>query len=39
MFLLVAIAVLALVGIVLSVRAVISDGPQRVKTRDNLLAR
>jgi hypothetical protein len=39
MFLLIILATAALVGIVFTLRAVITDGPQRVKTRDNMLAR
>ncbi len=39
MFLLLVLAVAALVGIAFTVRAVITDGPQRVQTRDNMLAR
>jgi hypothetical protein len=39
MFLLLLLAVSALVGIAFSVRAVISDGPQRVHTRSTQLTR
>jgi hypothetical protein len=39
MFLLLVIAASALVGIVFTVRAVITDGPQRVQTRANLIGR
>jgi hypothetical protein len=39
MFLLLLLAASAVVGITFSVRAVISDGPQRVPTRDSQLIR
>ena len=39
MVMLLLLAVSALVGIVFTVRAVITDGPQRVRTRDNLVVR
>jgi hypothetical protein len=39
MFLLLVLAASAVVGIVFTVRAVITDGPQRVHTYDNMLAR
>ena len=39
MFLLLVLAVSALVGIVFTLRAVITDGPQRVATRPNQLIR
>ena len=39
MFLLIPLAVSALVGIVFTVRAIITDGPQRVQTHENLLVR
>ena len=39
MFILLLLAVSAIVGIAFSVRAVISDGPQRVPTRQSQLIR
>jgi hypothetical protein len=39
MVMLLVLAASALVAIVFTVRAVISDGPQRVRTQDNLLVR
>jgi hypothetical protein len=39
MFLLLVLAAAAVVGIVFAVRAVVTDGPQRVQTRDNQVAR
>ena len=39
MFLLILLAAFALAGIVFTIRAVVTDGPQRVQSRDNLLVR
>jgi hypothetical protein len=39
MFLLLVLAASAVVAVVFTVRAVITDGPQRVQTHDNMLAR
>jgi hypothetical protein len=39
MFLLIVLAASALVGIVFSIRAVVTDGPQRVPTRPSQLIR
>jgi hypothetical protein len=39
MFSLIVLAASAVVGIVFTVRAVVTDGPQRVRTHDNMLVR